>query len=158
MAHLTFSTYLCFPPLCSASFVSLLDLVIKYWSAAGLISCVRCSLLNIVHKHPEGRVTYTVINRVEALSGTLWSVLQMMGSSNNEHLQKLVIEHRPLWYSRNSQHSTVQKGSQLGALHCRAVVCVQASDAEQRIASAFTSVFFCLVLFSFSFRILYFQW
>lgn len=147
MAHITFSTYLCFPPLCSASFVSLLDLVIKYWSAAGLISCAYCCLLDIVHIHPEDRVPYTVINRVGVLSGTIWSLLQMMGSSTMSLCQS---DHwnRPLCYSRNSWHPTVQKGSQLGALHCRAVVCVQASDAKQRIGNAFR-VF--SVLFSFFF-------
>lgn len=56
---------------------------------------------------------------------------------------------RPLCYSRNKWHTTVQKGCHLVTLHCRAVVCVQASDAKQNIDNVFVRILFFLVLFFF---------
>lgn len=83
-------------------------------------------------------------------SGTIWSVLQMMVSSTM-NICKTDHWNRPLCYSMNKWHTTVQKDCRLVAFHCRAVVCVWASDAKQNIDNAFMRIFFlsCSLFFFF---------
>lgn len=140
VARLTFSTYLCFALPCSASFVSLLDLVIKYWSAAGLISCAYCFLLPIAYIHPEDRATHSYKLRAVCLVGITSSVSQMMLNLT----MKICTTgnwSRPVCSSRNKWHAAVQKGCQFAAHHCRAWVSVQALDTTQSIGSALIRTF-----------------
>lgn len=139
------STYLCFPPLCSASFVSLLDLVIKYWSAAGLISCAYCFLLPVACIHPEDRATHSYKLRAVCWVGVAWSVSQMMLNL----AMKICTTgnwNRPVCSSSNKWYTAVQNCFRFAAHRCWAWVCVQALDTAESIGSALIRIF---VLFSF---------